>query len=162
MHAEKDMKVDVENDSFWRVGLDEDKLSQSKGNVKMEFGKTLDAKVGKTIKIDAGDEITIVTGQSEIVMKKDGTITISCKDLNVKATGTINLDAKKDIKAAATMNIDMEGKVKFAAKGLQMALEGTTQANLKSSVMTKVEGTAMLDLNSSGITSLKGSLTKIG
>jgi type VI secretion system secreted protein VgrG len=154
IHAEKDMKVEVENDAVWNVGLDESSPSTAKGNVKM--------KVGKTINIDAGDEITIVTGQSKIVMKKDGTITVSCKELKVDATQMINLDSKKDIKAAAAMNIDMEGKVKFSAKGLQMALEGTTQASLKSNVMTKVEGTAMLDLASSGIASLKGSLTKIG
>jgi type VI secretion system secreted protein VgrG len=162
MHAEKDMKVDVENDAFWRVGLEEDSPSTSKGNVKMEFGKTLDAKVGKTIKIDAGDEITIVTGQSKIVMKKDGEIKITCKKLLVEAMELIDLKSQKDIKAAATMNIDMEGKVKFSAKGLQMALEGTTAATLKSNVSTKVEGTAMLDLSSGGIASLKGSLTKIG
>jgi phage gp45-like len=161
MHAEKDMKVDVENDAFWRVGLNEDSPSNDKGNLKIEIGKTLDEKVGKTIKIEAGDEITIFTGQSKIVMKKDGTITVTCKTLKVQATQLIDLDSNQDIKAAAKMNIEMEGKMKFAAKGMQLALEGTTQANLKSSVMTKVEGT-MLDLDAKAIASLKGALTKIG
>ena len=146
IHAEKDFKVDVENDGTWRVGLNEDKPAKSeKGVAKFEIGKQLT--------IDVGDEITLVTGQSKIVMKKDGTITIECKSLGVKATQLIDLDSKKDIKAQSV--------AKLEAKSLQVAVEGTTKVEIKSSVSTKVEGT-MLDLSANGIASLKGSLTKIG
>jgi type VI secretion system secreted protein VgrG len=146
VHAEKDLKVDVENDGTWRVGLNEDSPARSqKGVARFEIGKTLT--------MDVGDEITLVTGQSKIVMKKDGSITVECKSLAVKATQLIDLDSKQDIKAQSV--------AKLEAKSLQVAVEGTTKVEIKSSVSTKVEGT-MLDLSAAGIASLKGSLTKIG
>lgn len=146
VHAEKDLKVDVENDGTWRVGLDEDSPATSnKGIARFE--------VGKTLTMDVGDEITLVTGQSKIVMKKDGSITVECKSLAVKATQLIDLDSKKDIKAQSV--------AKLEAKSLQVAVEGTTKVEIKSSVSTKIEGT-MLDLSANGVASLKGPLTKIG
>jgi type VI secretion system secreted protein VgrG len=146
VHAEKDFKVDVENDATWRVGLNEDKPAKnSKGAAKFE--------VGKTVLIDAGDEITLVTGQSKIVMKKDGSITIDCVKLNVTAQQLIDLNSKQ--------KMQLEGMQQLAAKSLQVAVEGTTKVEIKSSVSTKVEGT-MLDLSANGIATLKGALTKIG
>jgi type VI secretion system secreted protein VgrG len=146
VHAEKDLKVDVENDATWRVGLNEDSPAKnSKGAAKFE--------VGKTVLIDAGDEITIVTGQSKIVMKKDGSITIDCMKLNVNAKELVALDSKKDM--------TLKSVAKLEAKSLQVAIEGTTKLEAKSSVQTKVEGT-MLDLSGTAMASLKGALTKIG
>lgn len=60
-------------------------------------------KTGKDYVIDAGSSFTIKCGQSKLVMKKDGTITLSGKDLKVKtkanqsfkATGNIKLKGKK-------------------------------------------------------------------
>jgi phage gp45-like len=136
----------VENDATWRVGLNEDSPAKnSKGAAKFE--------VGKTVLIDAGDEITIVTGQSKIVMKKDGSITIDCMKLNVNAKELVALDSKKDM--------TLKSVAKLEAKSLQVAIEGTTKLEAKSSVQTKVEGT-MLDLSGTAMASLKGALTKIG
>jgi hypothetical protein len=55
----------------------------------------------------------------------------------------------------------LEGLQQFAAKSLQVGIEGTTKVEIKSSISTKVEGT-MLDLSANGIATLKGALTKIG
>jgi len=170
IHAQKDFKVDVENDATWQVGTDDADPPVvdigNKGVATFTIGKTLktdvgeDAtwrvglrgkgspqlaksqegvakfEVGKTLMIDVGDEITLVTGQSKIVMKKDGSIAITCKSFEVKASQEI------------------------VAKSLQVAVEGTTKVEIKSSAQTKVEGT-MLDLSASGIATLKGALTKI-
>jgi type VI secretion system secreted protein VgrG len=154
IHAEKDFKVDVENDATWRVGLDEDSPQKSqKGVAKMVIGKTLH--------VDVGDEITFVTGDSKIVMKKNGDIDVTCKTLTVKATSAINLKADKEVQ--------INGQQEVGVKSLKVLVDGTTEVGIKSvkveakgSVSAKVEGGAMLDLSSSGIASLKGSLTKIG
>ncbi|MEM7257887.1 MAG: type VI secretion system tip protein TssI/VgrG, partial [Pseudomonadota bacterium] len=53
--------------------------------------------VGKKLTINAGDEISIVTGKAKIVMKKNGSILISGKDIDIKATGAINGKASKNI-----------------------------------------------------------------
>jgi type VI secretion system secreted protein VgrG len=161
VHAEKDFKVDVENDATWRVGLNEDKPAKSdKGAAKFEIGKTL--------LVDVGDQITFVTGDSKIVMKKDGSITVTCKTLTVKATDTIDMKASKAVKiegqqevAVKSLKVGVEGTTNVDVKSLQVAVEGTTKVEIKSSVSTKVEG-LMLDLSANAIASLKGALTKIG
>ena len=145
------------------VGLnDQDKLQKKqKGKATIGVGKIVDVDVGEKIKVVAGDEITLETGDSKIVMKKDGEITITCKDFIVKTTQLIDLKSQQNIKGEAMMKLELEGKQQFSAKSLQVAIEGTTAASLKSNVSTKVEGT-MLDLSANGIATLKGALTKIG
>jgi type VI secretion system secreted protein VgrG len=162
IHAEKDYKVDVENDATWRVGLNEDSLAKSeKGQAKLL--------VGKTLLVDVGDEITFVTGDSKIVMKKNGDIAITCKNLSVKATQAIDLKADQEVKVEGqqqvgikSMKIAAEAKTDVSVKGLKVAIEGSATVNIKGSAMAKVEGGGMLDLSASGVASLKGALTKIG
>jgi type VI secretion system secreted protein VgrG len=161
LHAEKDFKVDVENDATWRVGLDEDSPAKNeKGQAKMLIGKTLH--------VDVGDMITFETGDSKIVMKKNGDIDITCKNLTVKASDAINLKADKEVQingqqkvGVKSLDVKVEGTTAVAVKGLKVEVEGTTLVGIKSSLNTKVEG-MMLDLSGSAIASLKGALTKIG
>jgi type VI secretion system secreted protein VgrG len=53
--------------------------------------------VGKKLTITAADQITLTTGDASITMKKDGTITISGKDLTFKGSGKINVKASGDV-----------------------------------------------------------------
>ncbi len=53
--------------------------------------------VGKNLTITAADSISLTTGSASIVMKKDGTITISGKDITVNGSGKINVKASKNI-----------------------------------------------------------------
>ena len=54
-------------------------------------------KVAKKLVIDAGDEITIKTGEASITMKKDGTIQIKGKDITIKGSGKIGVKADSDV-----------------------------------------------------------------
>ena len=128
----------------------------------MQVDKSLNIKVKqKFVKVDAGDEITLVTGDSKIHMKEDGTITITCQKFIVKADSLIELESKNNAKMTANNAIDIEAKAKLSAKSAQSTIEGQAQMNVKGAI-TKVEGNAMLDLSAGGIASLKGALTKIG
>ena len=49
--------------------------------------------VGKDLAIVAADSIAITCGSAAIVMKKDGTITIEGKDITIKGSGKINVNA---------------------------------------------------------------------
>jgi type VI secretion system secreted protein VgrG len=53
--------------------------------------------VGKAFSLTAADEISITTGDASIVMKKDGTITISGKNITIKGSGKINAEASGDM-----------------------------------------------------------------
>jgi type VI secretion system secreted protein VgrG len=81
-------------------------LSESIGNDHQEsvgdnrtasVGKDDALKVGKNLTIEAGDQIVIKTGQASITMKKDGTITIQGKDITIKGSGKIVVQASKDM-----------------------------------------------------------------
>lgn len=53
--------------------------------------------VGKELAIQAADSITLKCGSATLVMKKDGTISIDGKDINLKGSGKINVKASSDI-----------------------------------------------------------------
>jgi len=54
-------------------------------------------KVGKKLVVDAGDSITLKSGDASITMKKDGTIVIKGKDVSIDASGKINAKASSDV-----------------------------------------------------------------
>jgi type VI secretion system secreted protein VgrG len=62
-----------------------------------QIGKDDKLQVGKKLHIDAGDEITIVTGDASISMKKDGTIQIKGKDITIIGSGKIAAKASGDM-----------------------------------------------------------------
>jgi len=164
LHAEKDLQVVVENNQIISIGATkkdkgdrtttvqhDDKLTVGNDLTVAVTGKetrtvtkdratsakaddTLD--VAKKYTLTAGDQITLECGLAKIVMKKDGTVEISGKDVKLKGTMKATVDATQT-----------------AISGTQLDVKGTK---------TAVQGSGTLDLSSSGIASLKGSLTKIG
>lgn len=62
-------------------------------NREVTVGKNDQLNVAKVLLITAGDEITLQTGEASIVMKKDGTIQISGKDITISGSGKINAKA---------------------------------------------------------------------
>ena len=55
------------------------------------------AKVGTNYVLDAGDSVTIKTGEASITMTKDGTIVIKGKDLKLDGSGKIDVNASSDV-----------------------------------------------------------------
>jgi type VI secretion system secreted protein VgrG len=149
-HAEKDLLTEVEHDQKISVGNDEtvqvkhDRTATVDNNEKLKVGKNRTeevgdddkVKIGKTYVLEAGDQITLKSGSSELVMKKDGTITLKGAKITIDASQTLTEKAGQ----------------KVEVKAMQIAVKGTK---------VEVEGT-MLDLKASAIATLKGSLTKIG
>ena len=54
-------------------------------------------KIEKKLEIEAGEEITIKTGDAELVMKKDGTISLKGKDIVVTGSGKVTVKASSDL-----------------------------------------------------------------
>jgi type VI secretion system secreted protein VgrG len=73
------------------VGTDQNLKVGKKRSTSIGTDDTM--KVGKTWAVEAGDQIAFKTGSASIVMKKDGTVAIQCKDLTIKASGKINIKA---------------------------------------------------------------------
>jgi type VI secretion system secreted protein VgrG len=64
-------------------------------NMSGTAGKDVTIDAGKKMTLSAADEITIVTGSASIVMKKNGDITISGNNINVKGDGKITMKGQK-------------------------------------------------------------------
>jgi len=76
------------------VGKD---MSESVGkNRSLSVGDT-SSHSAKKIQITAEDELTIKVGKASLTMKKDGTITISGKEIDIKGSGAVNVKASKDV-----------------------------------------------------------------
>jgi len=88
-----------------KITIDGDRTEDVAKNEEVSIGKdcsltagdnyALD--VGKTIAITAGDEIVLKTGKASITLKKDGTITISGKEITLKGSGAVNVKAAKNV-----------------------------------------------------------------
>jgi len=95
--------VSIGKDQEHTIGAN-DKVNISK-NAQLEVGENRTTQVGKDDKqqvgkkfyLDAGDEITLKTGDASLVMKKDGTIQLKGKDITVTGSGKIGIKASGDM-----------------------------------------------------------------
>lgn len=62
----------------------------------MESGDDMSVDAKKKLTLSVADEFTIKCGSAEFSMKKDGTITIKGKDINITGSGKINIKASSD------------------------------------------------------------------
>jgi type VI secretion system secreted protein VgrG len=83
-------------------------------------------KVKKKISVEAGDQISIVTGQAKIVMKKDGNIVISGKKIQIEGQQEVALKA---------MKINSEAQTKSTLKGTMVNVEASGIMTIKGALV---------------------------
>jgi len=164
LHAEKDLTVVVENNQTVTIGASKKNKGDRTTTVEHDDGLTIgndlivavsgketrtvtkdravsarandSLDVAKKLTLSAGEQIVLKCGMAQIVLKQDGTVEISGKDVQLSGTAKASVDAAQ-----------------VAVSGTQLDVKGTK---------TAIQGSGTLDLSSSGVASLKGSLTKIG
>jgi type VI secretion system secreted protein VgrG len=67
------------------------------GNRTTSVGQSDSTQAGKTVTINAGDSITLLTGSASLVLKSDGTIQLSGKDITITGSGKINVKADGNV-----------------------------------------------------------------
>jgi type VI secretion system secreted protein VgrG len=77
------------------AGADESRTINGKRDTTVEKDDNLN--VGKNLVVRATDSISITTGDASITMKKDGTIVIKGKDIEIEGSGKMSIKASKDI-----------------------------------------------------------------
>jgi type VI secretion system secreted protein VgrG len=99
----KNQSVDVGGGQTQKIGKNRDlkvgggqNTTIAKARV-VKVGEDDGLNVGKKLVIEAGDSITFKVGSASIVLKKDGTITIDGKDLTLKGSGKITVNASSDM-----------------------------------------------------------------
>ena len=90
----------------------------------------IDGKNG-SIALDAEKELTLHCGNSSITMKKDGSITLEGKNLQIKGQ-TLTSETKMDTKFSGQ-------KLKLEAK-LDVAVKGNSGVKISASGITEVQG----------------------
>jgi type VI secretion system secreted protein VgrG len=79
------------------VSIGKDESVAVSGKRATQISKDDHLQVGKTLTIEAADEITLKTGQATLVMKKDGTIQINGMQITVVGSGQIGIKASGDL-----------------------------------------------------------------
>ncbi|MFN3985920.1 MAG: type VI secretion system Vgr family protein [Rhodocyclaceae bacterium] len=123
VHAEKNLDTEVENcethsvqvDRSKSIGNDEsntighDRKTAVRNEETFFVGANRHDGIGKTYLLEAGDKIRLVCGETVIEMTKEGQLSIKCKNFNITAdeSGQINtlqsvLDLNMDNRAATT------------------------------------------------------------
>jgi type VI secretion system secreted protein VgrG len=74
-----------------------DQINTISNNRTSEIGEEDAVKVGTKLTLDAGEEILIKTGDASISMKKDGSILIKGKDIELQGSGKIEIKADSDV-----------------------------------------------------------------
>jgi type VI secretion system secreted protein VgrG len=107
-------------------GFNEIRFEDKKGDEELflHAQKDMNVLVLEKLTADAKEEITLVCGKSKIVMKKDGTITIT--GMQIKVEGSTKVEVLSD----AQVNV----------KGLRTKLEGTTMLDLQASGVATLKG----------------------
>jgi type VI secretion system secreted protein VgrG len=158
MHAQKDMREEVENDHIVTVDHDEkltvknDQTEDITGNRTKTVGKddklTVTGNgttaIGKIFKLSAGDQIELVTGASSIVMKSSGDIEI--KGMNIKITGsqTVAITGTTSAKMSSSLDATVDGGVAVKVTAATASLEGSATATVKGGGMTQIAGAIIM------------------
>jgi len=97
----KVMSLKVGKDQNITVGGAQAEDVSKSANIKVgenyggDVGKDYKLKVGKNFVLEAGDSITLKCGSASLVLKKDGTVKVEGKDINVKGSGDIVIKGSK-------------------------------------------------------------------
>lgn len=123
LNVRKDLSEDVGSNKKVIVGKDLSETISGKHTEDVTKEYSLNA---KKVTVVAVDEIILETGQSRIVMKKNGDINISCKKLEISATQEIKMKA---------MNITSEASTKSVTKGTMVDVEASGVNTIKGSLV---------------------------
>lgn len=162
LHAQKDMRVEIENDLGTTVMAGNETHTVSKGDrtVKVDTGKEIHSVkgtraleiTGNETHVNKADFTQTVTGNYEL--KVTGNLVIDVTGtLLIKSAQTVDLNAGTDLGIKATANLKSEAGAAWSGKG------GATLSSEAPSISSKASG--MHSVEGGGMLTLKGGLVKI-
>jgi type VI secretion system secreted protein VgrG len=154
-----DETLTVDNDQSTTIkGQETRKVSKDRttnidGTEKLTVGKDQKINVGATFELVAADKITFTTGQSSLVMQKDGTIDL--KGMTITISGTQSVTVKGNTAVTAEVG---SSSVKLDPAGIKLA---SVLIGIEANAQTQVKG-AIVQVSASGIAQISGGLIMIG
>ncbi|MDA8586572.1 type VI secretion system tip protein VgrG [Rhodobacteraceae bacterium] len=79
------------------LAVSADSATSVGANSTTSVAEDMTVSVGKNLAVNAADQISLVCGSASLTMKKDGTIVLEGKDITVKGSGKINIEASSDV-----------------------------------------------------------------
>jgi type VI secretion system secreted protein VgrG len=155
MHAQKDMKVEVENERTTTIIKSNETLTVKKGD------RTVKVETGKEVHEVKGTRSVTVTGNEDHNDKADFTHNVTGNynlnvdgNLTIKVKGSISIQSDMDISQKAGTSFKNEAGTTFDNKaGVTMTNDGGTMLTDKASAMIKIDG--------GGMTEVKGGIIKL-
>jgi type VI secretion system secreted protein VgrG len=147
----KDQSTTINGQETRKVA--KDRTTNIDGTEKLTVGKDQKIDVGAAFALTAADQITLTTGQSSLVMKKDGTIEI--KGMTITVTGTDSVTVKGNAGVTAQVS---STSVKLDPVQVKIS---ATMIGINGSAQTQVQG-AMVQLSASGIAQISGPMIMVG
>jgi type VI secretion system secreted protein VgrG len=147
----KDQSTTINGQETRKVA--KDRTTNIDGTEKLTVGKDQKINVGATFELVAADEITLITGQSSLVMKKDGTIEL--KGMTITVEGSQSVTAKGNV--GVTLQVSSTS-VKLDPAQLKLA---ATMIGINGNAQTQVQG-AIVQVSASGIAQISGAMIMIG
>jgi type VI secretion system secreted protein VgrG len=89
----RNSNTDVGGDAGLNISGDQTETVSGTANRDVTGGETVH--VGKKYKLDAGDQVTVVCGSAQLIMKKNGDIDIKGKNIKIEASGNLTLKGAK-------------------------------------------------------------------
>jgi type VI secretion system secreted protein VgrG len=147
----KDQSTTINGQETRKVA--KDRTTNIDGTEKLTVGKDQKIDVGTTFELTAADEITLTTGQSSLVMKKDGTIEL--KGMTITVSGTQTVTVKGNV--GVTVQVSSTS-VKLDPAQLKLA---AVMVGINGSAQTQVQG-AIVQVSASGMAQVSGPMIMIG
>jgi type VI secretion system secreted protein VgrG len=147
----KDQSTTINGQETRKVA--KDRTTNIDGNEKLTVGKDHKINVGAAFELIAADQITLTTGQSSLVMKKDGTIELRGMTITVSGSQTVTVKGNVGVTAQVSST-----SVKLDPAELKLA---AVMVEIDGSAQTQVKG-AVVQVSASGMAQISGPMIMIG
>jgi type VI secretion system secreted protein VgrG len=148
---EQDQSTTIKGQETRKVS--KDRTTNVDGTEKLTVGKDQKIDVGAAFELVAADQISLTTGQSSLVMKKDGTIEL--KGMTITIEGTQSVTVKGN--AGVTLQVSSTS-VKLDPAQLKLA---ATMIGVEANAQAQVKG-AIVQVSAQGMAQISGPMIMIG
>ncbi|HLZ96915.1 MAG TPA: type VI secretion system tip protein TssI/VgrG [Steroidobacteraceae bacterium] len=133
--------------------VSKDRTTNVDGTEKLTVGKDQKIDVGAAFELVAADQISLTTGQSSLVMKKDGTIELKGMTITIEGTQTVTVKGNVGVTVQVSST-----SVKLDPAQLKLA---ATMIGVEGSAQTQVKG-AIVQVSAQGMAQISGPMIMIG
>ena len=163
LHAQKDMRVEVENERTTEIKEADDRLTLKKGNrtIILEKGnETRNIKGNIDCNIE-GNEVRKIKGNVDWTVEGNMTLTVK-GNLTIKTDGTLTLESGKATSMKAGTTTAMESGTAMTLKsGTNLKAEAGTNLNLEGTAGFSIKSPAQGTIDGGGMLTVKGGMVKI-